>query len=62
MDKQKAIRKYANTRKNSDKRWYAMTYGMALLHGHTPPNRPQGLSYMGGQAVEMEIRDILREG
>ena len=58
--KHKAILRYAAKMRNTDKRWYAITYGMAKLYGHSPPSRPKGLSHMAAQAVEMEVREILQ--
>lgn len=52
--------------RNKLKREYAKAYLKAIADGrltdecYMPPERPTGLSYMGAQAVEMNIAELIK--
>ena len=50
---------YAKSLRNTSKRWYAQTYGLAMVYGHDSAPRPADLSFMAAQAVELHIERLL---
>jgi len=55
-------RAYVNRIKNSRKREYALDYLRWWTEGGREPKPPDGLGYMGAQAVRIQINAILPRG
>lgn len=62
IDKSKlaAANRYANLIRNKPKRDYAFAYLSWMRNGAegNEPDKPKGLSFMGAQAVRMQIEDF----
>lgn len=60
-EQSQALGRYAGRIRNPAKRTYALSYGKWLLHNrsYSEPRPPASLSFMGTQAVRLNMAEIL---
>jgi hypothetical protein len=61
VSKHDAATGYIRRIRNEAKRRYAYTYWKHLLGYYNAPARPATLSFMAAQAVEMQLRELVKE-